>query len=364
MESMIVVARSAVARAASLSARARLVLGFIRNGRSWFDWTASAPQVRHEFPDESAMLDAIQLGLHATPLLRMPRLGLLVSPVKLMTAQPPDLEVLAAAERGEGAALEQARSVLAAHHLLTDADLARTDVFLERVGLADSPIFLTTSLSDRVALFDLACAADDGDAKIAPLYQEAATFAATQAETPRELADYVKLYLALAAKPALADAGPEKRAALADHAIEALRSCLYGALECPQIGGLAGPAEIARVMRAWIGRGRQIAFARLSAGARQIVEHTRWDPLAAEGAKQLVPAYLREAQSFLAVTEPKGGVLGQDGVTCLLTLESDTRRADIEVGAAGQITLRAFRLQSPARPAPSARAVAQRSARP
>src|SRR5580700_8055903 len=111
---MIVVAHSAVTRAASLSERARLVLGFIRSGRQWFDWTASAPQVRHEFRDESALLDAIQLGLHATPFLRMPRVGLLVSPVKLMTAQPPDLEVFAAVERGDAspAVLDQARSLL------------------------------------------------------------------------------------------------------------------------------------------------------------------------------------------------------------------------------------------------------------
>jgi hypothetical protein len=363
---MIVVAHSAVTRAASLSERARLVLGFIRSGRQWFDWTASAPQVRHEFRDESALLDAIQLGLHATPFLRMPRVGLLVSPVKLMTAQPPDLEVFAAVERGDAspAVLDQARSLLAAHRLVTDAELAMGSVFLDRVGLAHHPLFLTTSLGDRIALFDLACSTEGADARASALFVEAAAFAASQAETPREFADYYKAYLALAGKPGAMDAAPDRRAALAGQAMDAIRPCLHGALECPQMGALAGPAEIARAMRAWIGRGKQIGFARLSAGVRQIIEHTRFEPLAADGARQLVPAYLREAQSFLAITDPKTGALGQDGVTCMLTLESETRRAEIEVGAAGQITLRSLRLLHPPRPAPSVRAAAQRSARP
>jgi hypothetical protein len=216
-----------------------------------------------------------------------------------------------------------------------------------------------------VVIFDLACLADAADAKAAPLHVEAATFAAAQADTPRELADHYQLYLALAGKPGMADLSPERRAGLAARAVEALVPCLYGALDCPALGGLAGPAEISRTMRAWIGRGRQIGFARLSSGARQIVENTRFDPLAADAARQLAPAYLREAQSFLAITEPKRGALGQDGVTCVLTLESETRYAEVEAGASGQITLRGFHLKPASRHASNGHtAPQQRSPRP
>lgn len=76
-------------------------------------------------------------------------------------------------------------------------------------------------------------------------------------------------------------------------------------------------------------------------------------------------AYLREAQSFLSTTEIKRGMLGQDGVTCVLTLESESRRAEVEAGAGGQITLRAFHLKPPARPAsPGHAAPEPRSLRP
>ena len=354
---LVTVARAAVPRINALSERARLVLGFIRDGREWFSWAASAPSVKYDFPEESRMLESIQSGLHASPFLRMPRIGLLVSPAKLMTAQPGDLEVLAAAERGDASAVvaEQTGNILAAHHLLTDADLSVASAFLREVGVAQDPLFQALSLEDRIALFDLLHAAESAAATVA-LAVEAAGFAVGQAETPREFADFYPAYLVLATRLGMLDAAPEVRLAAVQKAVEALRGCLYGALDCPQIGGLAAPAQVARAVRSWIARGKQVAFARPSSGIRQILQHTRFEQQTGEAARVVVASYLREAQAFLAGHEPKGGRLGQDGVTCVLPVDSETRQGELELGHGGQITLRSFRLKA-APPLPSGRAL-------
>ena len=344
---IVTAANRMIPRSRSLAERTRLVLGFIEDGPAWLDWAAGTLTVKYDFSDETRLLEGIQTGLHASPFLLLRRLGLLVSPVKLMTLKPVDLQTLAAGERGDTSSIVdvQTRKILTEQRLLTQADLAAGDRFLVDVGVAGTPLFHAMGLAERIAIHDVVRISEGQLAMRADLQRECATFGVEHAQTPAEFVDFYKSYLLHAAKLGLLDEPPEQRAAAARAAVKALGPCLYRSLDCPQIGGLAAPAEVARVVSNWITSGRRIGFAWLSSGIRQIIHYTPFTQQTGDAARSLVEGYLKEAQAFLAANEPAGGRLGQDGASCTLPIESDTMQGELDLGG-GQITLRSFRLKS------------------
>ncbi|WP_431257274.1 hypothetical protein ACQ86G_21835 [Roseateles chitinivorans] len=239
------VAGRPVQQAASLSDLARLALAFVDGGLEWLGWAAAGMGVRYDFPDETTLLSQVQLGLHGSPLALLPRLGLMVSPVKLMSLGG-DLPVLAKAEGGDANALlnTQVRRVLDDHQLLSQADLIAPQAWLTDLGVARAPVLQGTEFHDRVALVRLmrdpllaASAGSEADT----LAKEAATFAVQQSRTPQEFCDYFRFYLALAARSAAASPGPGQRADAAAQAMRTLLPLFFGALDCPQVTGLPSP---------------------------------------------------------------------------------------------------------------------------
>jgi hypothetical protein len=97
----------------------------------------------------------------------------------------------------------------------------------------------------------------------------------------------------------------------------------------------------------WLARGKQVGFARLSQAVQQIVQHTHCQGEAADTAPTAVRLYLQSAQAFLVGNPPTRGRLGQDGATCLFTIESGSLRAELQLGAGGVISLRDFGPMSP-----------------
>ena len=77
----------------SLSQLCHLTLSFIAGGVRWLDWTIDNPTVRHEFPDETELVVQVQQQLHASRLTLLPRLQLMISPIKLMTLGLADLRL-------------------------------------------------------------------------------------------------------------------------------------------------------------------------------------------------------------------------------------------------------------------------------
>ncbi|WKB55638.1 hypothetical protein [Eleftheria terrae] len=342
------VAGRPIQQASMLSAPCQQSLAFVDGGLQWLAWAAAAPVPPYEFADETTLVGAVQQGLHASRFALLPRLGLKVSPVKLMTLDPADLGLLARAQAGDPDAVlaTQLRRLCADYELLTAQDLAAGTALLGELGVATAPLFQGIDFDEALALYQLAAEAPAGGATSA-LRQEAAAFAVEQARTPLEFCDYHRMYLERAAALP-ATQGPDDRARAATATLHALLPLLLGSLDCPQVDGLPAPAEVDRAVSSWLARGRQVGFARISLAVLQIVQHTHYSGEAHDGARDAVRLYLQSAQAFLAANRLGKGRLGQDGATCLFTVEAGNLRAVLQVSSGGVISLRDFGTRLPA----------------
>ncbi|KAB7772154.1 hypothetical protein [Xanthomonas maliensis] len=322
-----------------LSTLGRQCLAFIDGGTQWLAWAIQSPAGRYDFPDESSMLDEVQQGLHGSRLALLPQLELKVSPLKLMTLSPTDLSTLAQGEAGDTGSVVKAQlqRIFRDNALFTASDLAAGHSLLTQLKVDSAPVFQSLDLEESLALRQLAAEAPPPEVTPA-LQQEAAAFAIEQARTPLEFCDYYRFYLACTATIAAAD----QRAHAAASALQTLLPLLFNTLDCPQVAGLPSPNEVERSVAEWLARGRQIGFARLSLAAQQIVQHTRYQGDAgSEAANDAIQLYLQSAQAFLAANRPTRGVLGQDGNTCVFSMQNDTLAGLLQVNG-GVISLRDF----------------------
>jgi hypothetical protein len=347
----ILVAGKTIPHVGALSELGRLALRFIDGGPQWFEWAAANPAAQYDFPDESALLSGVQQGLHASPLMLLPRLELMLSPVKLMTMSLADLGILDKAEHGGDSAViaVQVKKILAAHGLLTRTDLASGKAFLAETGVDGSPLFQCLAMEDCLAIYGLLNLSVGQNAQNPALQKEAAAWGVRQARTPVEFVDYYKCFLHHAAKLGLLEGSAEQREAAADKVLETLLPLLFGALDCPQVDGLVAPAEVARAVGSWLTRGKQVGFARLSEGVQQIVQFTRFANETGNAAKIIINQYLSAAQSVAVAAPPQHGEMGQDGASCRYALSSGDQRAELQLGGNGIISLRRYQ----SRPGPS-----------
>lgn len=353
------VAGRPIPQAAALSELCRLVLACIDGGPEWLAWALGSPGARYDFDDETTLVAQVQQGLHASPLALLPTLGLLASPVKLMSLGLADLRVLARAEGGDTSAVvaTQKQRVLADHRLLLQPDLAAVEPWLAGLGVGGAPLFQALGLNERVALCELmrsplATGAAGATSVADGPDREAAAFAVQQARTPLEFADYLAFYAALAAQPG-APPDPQARADRATQVMHAVLPLFFGALDCPQLSGLPAPGAVAQAVSGWLTGGRRIGFARLSLGLLQLVQHTAYRGETGDAAQRLVDLYLASAQSFLAAARVRQGRMGQDGATCTYPLAAGNQQAQLQLGANGVVSLRSYGLRPTAPPAAS-----------
>ncbi|MBU9682014.1 hypothetical protein KTF56_03930 [Burkholderia gladioli] len=328
----------------SLSEPSRIALAFVDGGIEWLAWAIASPSARYEFSDETHLLDGVQRGLHASPLTLLPTLQLLVSPVKLLTLSLADLRALAIVEAGDDSdlAVSRSRAVLDAHHLLPREELATGTGWLAQLGVETAPLFQALDLDGSLALAALGQLPElAGHAEY--LQREAAAFGIEMARTPQEFCDYFRLYLDRVdglGNHAATNAAQRRDAART--AVQTLLPLLFGALDCPQVGGLVGPSAVAAAVQAWLRQGRMLGFARLSRGAQQMVRHGGYRDQAAHEARHLVEHYLAAAGELLAANPVERGVMGQDGATCSFRIEHGARQAVLQLAPDGVVSLSAF----------------------
>jgi hypothetical protein len=324
----------------------QLVLAIIDGGMKWVDWAISAPSPGspYSFPDESTLVASINRGLHGSRFTLLPRLGLLVSPVKLITLGVSDLRVLARAEAGDESptVAAQTKEVLANHRLVTQADLDSGGALLGELGVAHAPVFQTLRFEERLAIRDLLTLPEGSGPQGRDLQREAAAFAVQQARTPLEFTDYYQVYLQLAHKPGVVADTPEQRATLAAGAVQTLLPLLFGDFDCPHVDGPVTPAQVAAAVSAWLIAGRQVRFARISRGVQQIVQNTGYKGETGDLARTIRDAYLTGAQAFLASATPQRGLVGQDGASCVFPIASGSQQGELWLGPTGIIALSRF----------------------
>jgi hypothetical protein len=323
----------------------RLVLGLIEGGREWLEWAIYDPVARYHFDDEGALVAGVQAGLHASTLLLLPNIGLLVGPLKLMTLDLKYLHMLVEAEACPKPDKAMVRKLCGHHGLVTQSQLADDEIVLEKLGLASRPVLEGMAFDDQLAIHALLV---EEKAEIDP---DAAAFAADQARTPLEFVDYYlayQQYLARLPKPPPI----KERAARVRAAFETLRPLLFQALDSPRVDAMAAPSEVAAAIDEWLMMGRRLGFSRLSQGVQQVIAHTEFPGSYEDDAPRIVARYLADAQDLLGSAELHHPQIGQDGASCTFQIRSDTGDAAIALSRDGIITLSRFtrRFRKPAMP--------------
>jgi hypothetical protein len=342
----IVIAGNILQKSDGLSEPARQALSFIDGGQQWLAWAMASPTIFHETADETTFLTDVQHGLHASPMTFLPRLGLSVSPVKLLSLGSDNMRTLMQAEDGDTstAVLLKVQQILNDHGLLGGDKLRRSCDFLEEIGVASSPLFQMMDFNDRVAVHSLATSESNqaiGNSKQSR--QEAAAFAVQQARTVIEFCDYYQVYLAYLKKTNVFGGSASERNQLCSQAMQTVLPLAFSALECPRLPDrLPSPDEVERRLRDWLVRGRRLGFSRLSQAVLQIVTQTNFSTETGNDARRLFELYFNGAQSFLTTVRFHECLLGQDGENVTFSLQSATQRAVLNVSANRTLSLHSF----------------------
>lgn len=348
------VASRPIHRRSGLSESGRIVLDWIDRGPEWLDWAIDDPHARYHFEDESALVAGIQCGLHASPYLLLPTLGLMAGPAKLMTLTPAQLRTLKSAEGGDtrvAVANGCAEICTSANRLVTFSQLDSGTRFLQDLGVGAAPLFQVMDLEDRLAIYDLFLEESKVEPSSSEPQQEAAAFAVDHARTAQEFGDYYLAYRQYDAAAAKRADTAAQRTAQIDGAIEALLAPLFHALDCPRVDGPIAPWEVAAAIEEWLAMGRRLGFSRLSQGVQQVIAHTDFAARNVAEAPLIVATYLAGAQALLLTADLDGGAVGQDGASRTFTVRSSAEEAEIALGPDGIITLSAFFRTAPTQPA-------------
>lgn len=340
------IANKPVNGAFGVSEQARRVLALIDGGLQWLDYACSKEEEHYHFRDESALVAAVQPGLHATRYLLIAPIGLMVAPLKLMTMTAAELQLLLLAQRKEirpdNADLVK---LLEQHRLVTKADLAAVDTLLEHLEVTASPIFQAMDLDDRLVLLALARDPRITNPAAPDLRVEAGAFAAAQATSPAEFVDYFRAYLDHIA--VVGGETPAVRHELVERAVHTLAPLMFQALDCPEVDGLVSPLEVEGAIVDWLMKGRQLGFLRVSQGVQQIVSNTAFAREDGLAANLIVRDYLDRAKQLVQLQGIGRGSMGQDGATCLFPITSFGQEAVIRLGPTGVITLAHFSFRKP-----------------
>lgn len=319
----------------TLSEQGRLVIALIDGGRQWLDWAMASPTHRYEFGDTAELVAAVQAGLHGTSVSFLSDLGLQISPLKLMTMAAEDLRMLA---KGQGGFAPALASVLERHHLVSQADFGLLRTFLNALGVDDEPIFQARSLTDLSLLRILQREVDVAD----PLTAEAVRFALSNAGSVAEFVDYLRFYLDYARTSGHVAATPVSRAAAALTAVQTLLPLAFPALDGLEVQGFPPPQQVHAAIRDLLSTGGQLGFARASLVVQQVVADGGYTGQREQEVAHLFQAFLRRAQSVLTTAEPGAARMAQDGLTYSFTLAANEDTVEVDVAAAGRVTIVGF----------------------
>jgi hypothetical protein len=337
----VTVSRRRFHRLSDLSEHARIVLAFVPGGEAWLDWARQDQRPRYRFEDDTALVAAVQDGIHDSPLVLLPRLELIVSPLLLMGLDIQDLRRLARAEgKGGDEAMAEARDVLAGHDLATWDDLTGADVFLDRLGVGGWPLFATMTLGDRLTVLDLM--RDRGETGTADFRREAAAFASSLSLTPAEFADYYRIYFGRSGEAGPSRETPAQRQARIRATVGRLEPLLFPVLECPRVEGRATAWDVTVAVQEWLGMGHQLGFLRLSRAVQQVIAHCSFADESEESAERAVAAYLERAQAVLGSADLQPGPLRQDAAAREFRAVSAGGEAVIELRPDGLVALSYF----------------------
>ena len=136
-----------------LSPNAQIILQPIPEGRSWFDQSVESTSLNYVYPSEADFLSAVLSGLHATDLLYIPEIKLLVEPQNLLNMDKVKLREFyeSIQQKSHAKALE----ICTEYGLVTkDVLMKEVKPFLDELELNEESLFSVMDQNDYLYLHD------------------------------------------------------------------------------------------------------------------------------------------------------------------------------------------------------------------
>ena len=331
------------------------ILALISGGEEWLEWIIADPNATYYFADELQLLAGVQMGLHATPLILLPNLGVMVHAFKLAELSEAELKTLQVVEdftESNSAAKTNkkvATKVLHAHDIWSQSDLTIGQTFLTEAGVEEGqvPLFQATTLASNIALYNLVDGALTEAEQNPILQKEAASFAVGRAQDQLEFCDYYQFYMSTVKGPDAKSKLAERRERRAESIAEEISPLLYGWLWCPSLKEVPTPAEVPSLVRNWLVEGKRLGFARLSSALFQINENAGLNGAKGLAAKGIIDQFMDRVHAVLVQQAPASVALSQDGMERYYQYSPGPVAPQLCYSAYGNLTLRSFTLAAP-----------------
>ncbi|MBT9316629.1 hypothetical protein [Leptothoe spongobia] len=337
------ISSTSINQTSQLGMETRITLSIIDGGLAWLDWAMSDQQARYDFKDETELVSSVQQGLHTSSLCYLPNLGLLVSPIKLMTLGA-SLPILAKAESEKMSPDQdgELRQILVENNLRTQQDLADGLNLLKQLEVDQAYIFDALNFEGRLTLYSLYRSTIDSKAD-SDLQKEAAAFAIEQAFSCHEFCDYFQIYLLLSRQKS--SLNKEERLERAKNCLSKLLPLLFGSLDSVQTSGIPAPAEISPLIQRWSLMGKRLGFQNISSALLEILKQVDYEEQPISYWEKTISAYLDTAKSFIAISTPVYAWINQAGNGCTVGYKTKDKQAELIVQD-GLISLRSFKVIS------------------
>lgn len=333
-----------------LDANFATVVRLIDGGETWLNWACGDMNVRYEFANGYDLTEAIQAGLHGTPILFLPKLAMFLHPLTLLTLPKADFEVITTYETSTGTQTklaEAAAKALAKNHLYAQAQIQEVNTWLDAWKMLGQPVFQAISLADAIALIGLNTwieeqDLDEEDEDLDRLQRLAAAFAVPFAQSPQEFVDYFQFYFTLAMRNDWLELdenepGFDQANQLLAALVPYVRLMLRGAI----LEARPSTEALENFICTWQDSGYPLGFQRFSEAANQITQNTG---IVADDAtlKAVVENYFARAQAFIRANQASSISLSQNGLVSKYQILANDASAVVQWNDAQVLTLQSF----------------------
>ncbi len=322
----------------AFSHKFRLISDMIVGGSEWLRAAIANTNDRYGVRTEAELLMRIQEGLHATGLIVVHRLDLLVDPLKLWNLAEEDLALLATAKKKDSV-----KDILKKYGLMDFKHLGQGLEMIDRLDVLDKPPFRIMSLFERLCLLELANEADlNGSGSILEpdVQKDAAGFAVEDAQSAKEFVDRFRFFTAVVDK---FSTGPKKvRKKRVQVAWEDYWPLCDGLMETFSLGNGYESMDLSMEIKDRVSGGQRVGFLTKTSAMCNLMRNTGLKSEEQLQAQGLIASYMNTASGLVAAGSLEKTEIFQDGTLRLNFVSSLSKAggvAKIDIDKRGTVTL-------------------------
>jgi len=335
-----------------LTPQAQSLLPLVPGATDWLASIASTP-IQYQFTSDLELVAGLNAGVHGDPMMLLRKLQVSAHPEALSGFAKDDIDSIVQVELGTGdnsVARMRVRRLLAAQQLLTESELQVGDEFPTQIGLATEPLFRSSSLAARIALFNLVNEGVTEHALDTQLQTEAAAFAIQRSLNVFEFIDYYRFFMALLTEPSPDPTQAAKRARFAESTADSLADVSFDLLWAPTLESIPTTSAMPGVIAQWSERGFRLGFPRLSAALAHLAQNVKTDGATGTAARQIIQTAMAQLQSLWVSTVPRSARVAQTGIERLYAYDLPAATAHLSLAADGTLTIADYQPTPPGMP--------------